>query len=80
MEENTVINSYFTNLSDKYVVVKDKNGNLIPFNNCWNSKYSIKNNPYYSYLISDIEDTIKQLRINESLTILKNRGLIQNFN
>lgn len=79
MEENTVINTSFTNYLDKYFVVKDKNGNLIPFNN-WNSKHSIKNNiknsPYYSYLTYDVEETIKQIRIDEALTALEIHGLI----
>ncbi len=75
MEENTGINTY---LLDEYLIVKDKNGNLIPFNN-WNSKCSIKNSPYYSYVTFDVEETIKQVRINKTLNDLANRGLIQTF-
>lgn len=80
MEENTVINNTsFTNYLDKYFVVKDKNGNLIPFNN-WSSKHSIKNNiknsPYYSYLTFDAEEVIKQVRIDTAIKDLENCGLI----
>lgn len=70
MEENTVINTSFTNWLDKYVVVKDINGNLIPFN--WGGK-----GPHP--ISFDFDETIKQARINETLTDLKNRGLIQTF-
>ena len=71
MEENRVIDTSFTNWLDKFVVVKDKNGNLIPLNN-WNSKGP-------NSISLDWKDVIAQARINEALDNLKNRGLIQTF-